>query len=143
MQNNRDLLPTMAVFIALAAVSWGWGGIKMVGISPLVFQIVATVCMLFAFVIALFIFVENIRNIFGRRKGKTGYNKSPDSQNIDHKDKQFSISIGINSGDFTDDKMSTKRMNDFHKLVESISRKSNSHNKQSSTEGIPKKTRGE
>src|SRR4030042_653216 len=55
------------------------------------------------------------------------------------KDRQISINFNINSSDFTDDRMSTNRMNDFHKLVESISRESNSHSKQSNTKDISKK----
>lgn len=34
---------------------------------------------------------------------------------------QVSINISINSGDFTNDKMSTKRMNGFHEMVKDIS----------------------
>ena len=100
---------------------------------PMTFQqILGTVCLLGAFCIGLHL-------LFKGREKRHGNNKFSDSQAT--KDRQVSINIGINSSDFTDDKMSTKRMNDFHKLVESISRESNSRSKQSNTKDISKKTK--
>ena len=91
------------------------------------------------FVISVAIAVYLIRD-YGKESGEKKVGKPTDNQTVGQRDRQISINIGINSSDFTDDKMSTNRMNDFHKFVESISSGSNSHDKQPSKEGTSKKT---
>lgn len=124
MQDNKyDPRPTMAILLALASLLLGGGSMVEIIPSVMVRESLALICLFGALAIGLWMLYDSITDsIKKRRKAKLGYSKPLDSQNgSSHKNRQVSINIGINSGDFIDDKMSTKRMNDFHKMVKSIS----------------------
>ena len=114
------LLAIMSSLLALTALPLGGG--KLMLTPPISLQeILGVICLFGVFSIGSLLLVMSIRRTRKARKGGGSESEPLDSQHaLVHKDRQVSINIGINSGDFTDDRMSTKRMNDSHRLVKNI-----------------------
>jgi hypothetical protein len=107
--NDNYYLGIMAILLALTSFLLG-GGKLMLTWPPTFQEALGVICLLGAFCIGIYLLVK------GFKKSKT----SKLLQNRTRGNKQVSINIGINSGDFTDDRMSKKRMDDFHKMVKDI-----------------------
>lgn len=117
---NSELWACLAIFVTLGVFLLGGEMVDL--FPPLLSKVLAAICFLFALGIAFWLLIKNIYKGIKDKRGHIGVAET-------QKNKQISINIGINSSDFADDKMSTKRMNDFHKLVESISKESSNQEK--------------